>query len=117
VCEVLAASPSDAAQWGAGAAVFDKKKELGRHERLVVLGSEAMGEGHMAVSQLIHMAVIHVDILTTESAPHDKTRTIVTSVLGDHLCRKVWRGENEHRQATASDDGRATANTRRCTIM
>ncbi|CEM04382.1 unnamed protein product [Vitrella brassicaformis CCMP3155] len=53
VCELLAAPPSDATQWGAGAAVFDEKWSDGEgHERLVVLGSEAMGEGHMALIKL-----------------------------------------------------------------
>mmetsp|Transcript_42633 Transcript_42633/g.120930 ORF Transcript_42633/g.120930 Transcript_42633/m.120930 type:complete len:446 (-) Transcript_42633:1242-2579(-) len=100
VRELLAASPSDAAQWGAGAAVFDRKPRWSEgHERLVVLGSEAMGEGHMAVIRLVRdsgrTSDRSVEIFTTESAPHDKTRTAVMRMLGDHLGGKVWRGEWE----------------------
>mmetsp|Transcript_42630 Transcript_42630/g.120911 ORF Transcript_42630/g.120911 Transcript_42630/m.120911 type:complete len:451 (-) Transcript_42630:327-1679(-) len=102
VRELLAASPSDAAQWGAGAAVFDRKPRWSEgHERLVVLGSEAMGEGHMAVIRLVRdsgrTSDRSVEIFTTESAPHDKTCTVVMRVLGDQLGGKVWRQENEGR--------------------
>ncbi|CEM04374.1 unnamed protein product [Vitrella brassicaformis CCMP3155] len=128
VCELLTASASDAAQWGPGVAVFDKKWSDGaavRRHRLVVVGSEVMGEGHMAAINWLmdgeghqrlvvfgskamgdgHMAIIQladwgdcsrsVTIRTTESAPHDKTRTAVMRMLGDHLGGKVWRGEWE----------------------
>ncbi|CEM16511.1 unnamed protein product [Vitrella brassicaformis CCMP3155] len=89
----LAASHSDAAQWGA--AVFDKRREDGWHCRLVVVGSEVMGEGHMAVIRLTRTNGRHVEISTTESAPHDQTRTVVIRVLGDQLGGKVWRKEDE----------------------
>ncbi|CEM03542.1 unnamed protein product [Vitrella brassicaformis CCMP3155] len=89
----LTASHSDAAQWGA--AVFDQKWEDGWHRRLVVLGSEAMGEGHMAVIRLTRTNGRRVEIFTTESAPHDHTRTVVMRVLGDHLGGMVWRQEDE----------------------
>ncbi|CEL95845.1 unnamed protein product [Vitrella brassicaformis CCMP3155] len=98
VSELLAASPGDAAQWGAGATVFDVKRPDGKgHDRLVVLGSEAMGEGHMAVIWLIDWGDCcrSVYILTTESAPHDKTRTVVMRALGDQLGGKVWREERD----------------------
>jgi len=118
VCELLSAPPSDAAQWGAG--VFDKKRPCSDregHRRLMVLGIETMGDGHMAVIELIQLEFIrqsprYVVIWTTESAPHDKTCTVVMRVLGDHLGGKVWREENEEKEHR-----RATANTRRCTIM
>ncbi|CEM04363.1 unnamed protein product [Vitrella brassicaformis CCMP3155] len=114
VCELLAVPPSDVAQRGAGAGVFDEKWPWsGRdgHHRLVVLGSGAMGDGHMAVIQLefLQQSPGCVIIYTTESAPHDQARTVVMRVLRDHLGRKVWRGEIEWRQASA--------NTRRCTVM
>ncbi|CEM28288.1 unnamed protein product [Vitrella brassicaformis CCMP3155] len=95
VDDLLAASPSDAAQWGAGAAVFDNKSSgWVRHDRLVVLGSEAMGEGNnMAFIQLLAYEGYgrRVLISTTESAPHDETRAVVMRVLGEHLGGMVWR--------------------------
>ncbi|CEM16515.1 unnamed protein product [Vitrella brassicaformis CCMP3155] len=99
--KLLAAPLSDAAQWGA--TVFDEKKESGWHCQLVVFGSEAMGEGHMAVIRLTEHWPIdwgsgrHVDISTTEPSPHAQTRTVVMRVLGDQLGGKVWRQENEGR--------------------
>ncbi|CEM18803.1 unnamed protein product [Vitrella brassicaformis CCMP3155] len=101
VGELQAASPSDAAQWGAGAAVFNEMMEgwRGWHCRLVVLGSEAMGEGHMAVIRLVRdsgrTSDRSVEIFTTESAPHDHTRTVVMRVLGDHLGGNVWDEQHE----------------------
>ncbi|CEL95843.1 unnamed protein product [Vitrella brassicaformis CCMP3155] len=121
---LLAASPSKVAQRGAGAFVFDEKfsarvvrqgdpssvpdgKIESRHRRLVVLGSGAMGEGHMAVIWLSDREGYYfrdVSIYSTEPAPHDKTRTVVMRVLGDQLGGKVWREEretDEAREATA----------------
>ncbi|CEM03532.1 unnamed protein product [Vitrella brassicaformis CCMP3155] len=103
VSELLAAPPSDVAQWGA--TVFDKRP--GWHYRLVVFGSEAMGEGDMAVIELTASGDLTdsgdwtmgawrlVHIYTTESAPHDQTRSVVMRVLGDHLGGMVWRRERE----------------------
>ncbi|CEM18822.1 unnamed protein product [Vitrella brassicaformis CCMP3155] len=94
VGRLLAVSPSDAAQWGAGAAVFDEKREDGRHYRLVVFGSEAMGEGHMAVIEM-HRGRdwwdCSVSIYTTESAPRHCTHTAVMRVLGDQLGARLLR--------------------------
>ncbi|CEM38665.1 unnamed protein product [Vitrella brassicaformis CCMP3155] len=101
VGELLAASPTDAAQWGAEAAVFDEKRDDRWHRRLVMLGSEAMSEGHMAVIRLVRDMGRGDDrcviVSTTESAPHNQTRTVVMEVLGDQLGGKVWRQENEGR--------------------
>jgi len=99
---VLVAPPSDEAHWGAGA--VDRKChswERSSQWRLVVLGSEAMSEGHMAVIQLCEWGNYWVDIFTTEPAPHDKTCTVVMRVLGDQLGGMVWREENEDREGTA----------------
>jgi len=92
VGELLAAPPSDAAQWGA--AVFDKRP--GWHYRLVVFGSEAMGEGNLAVIELVGWENgRYVIVFTTESAPFAQTRTVAMRVLGNQLEGKVWRRENE----------------------
>ncbi|CEL95841.1 unnamed protein product [Vitrella brassicaformis CCMP3155] len=92
VRELLAASPSDAAQWGAGATVFDRKDGYERHYRLVVLGSEAVGEGHMAVIWLSDREGHSKDVIihSTEPAPHDRTRDIVMRGLGPHLGGIAW---------------------------
>ncbi|CEM07774.1 unnamed protein product [Vitrella brassicaformis CCMP3155] len=119
VCELLAAPPSDAAQWGAGAAVFDRKWQVWVrpwHERLVVLGSEVMGEGLMALVRLTDSGLhsVHVDIFTNEPTvahdqggyvsiwstdspriPYTSTHSAVMSVLGDHLGGMVWRKEQQ----------------------
>ncbi|CEM18437.1 unnamed protein product [Vitrella brassicaformis CCMP3155] len=92
VSELLAASPSDAGQWGA--TVVDTKRESGWRYRLVVLGSEAMGEGQVAAVLLADGVGDYrsVEIFTTESAPHDQTRTVVMRVLGFRLGNTVlWR--------------------------
>ncbi|CEL97372.1 unnamed protein product [Vitrella brassicaformis CCMP3155] len=86
--ELLAASHSDVAHWRA--AVFDKKREDGWHCRLVVFGSETMGEGQMTLIRLTEHwpdwgQDRYVEIETTESAPHDQTLTVVMRVLGDQL--------------------------------
>ncbi|CEM38887.1 unnamed protein product [Vitrella brassicaformis CCMP3155] len=97
VCELLAASPSDETQWGAGAIVFDKQySDGGGQVRRVVFGSEVIGEGHMVAIQLCEWGHSR-DVITysTESAPHDKTRNVVMRVMGEHLEGKVWRGERE----------------------
>jgi len=109
VVAVLAASPSDEAQWGAGAAVFDKRlpdvNGVVRHHRLVVLGSEAVGKGRLALIWLSdHKFPSDVSVYTTEWFPHDKTRNAVMRMLGDQLGGKMWRKEdevNEDRQVTA----------------
>ncbi|CEL93174.1 unnamed protein product [Vitrella brassicaformis CCMP3155] len=104
VCDLLAASPSSAAQWGAGAAVFDKKKGGdGHHDRLVVCDSEAMGERQMAIIRLgeeagsgkFRYVSIYTTVYAPQYAPHEQTRTTVMRALGDHLGGKVWRGEDE----------------------
>ena len=91
VSELLSFSSGIAAQ---GAAVVDTVRGNRWRCRLVVLGSEAMGEGHMAVIRLTRTngrpVEIFVNISTTESAPHDQTRTVVMRVLGDQLGGKVW---------------------------
>ncbi|CEM07772.1 unnamed protein product [Vitrella brassicaformis CCMP3155] len=97
VYQLLAAPPSDAAQWGKGMAVFDKKYKDRWHLRLVVLGSEAVGEGHTAGIQLADWGdERRVNVYTTESAPHDRTRNAVMRVLGRQLGDKVWREESEY---------------------
>ncbi|CEM06508.1 unnamed protein product [Vitrella brassicaformis CCMP3155] len=106
VDELLAASPSDAAQWGAGVAIFDGKRPDGKglsHCRWVVLGSEVMGEGHMAVIELVDWWGYSRDVIiySTEPAPHAQTRNVVMRMLGAQLGGVVWRGEHEARQATA----------------
>ncbi|CEM22655.1 unnamed protein product [Vitrella brassicaformis CCMP3155] len=99
VGELLAAPQSGAAQWEA--AVFDSKvMEDGRRYRGMVLGSEAMGERQAAAILLTaefmgERDYRSVNIYTTESAPHDQTRTVVMRVLGDQLGGKVWRREHE----------------------
>uniref|UniRef100_A0A7S1KHX9 Uncharacterized protein n=2 Tax=Vitrella brassicaformis TaxID=1169539 RepID=A0A7S1KHX9_9ALVE len=110
VCELLSAPPSDAAQWGAGATVFDVKRPDGKgHDRLVVLGSEAMGEGHMAV---IVLRESRVRIYATESAPRDKMYATVMRILGDELGTMVW-----HHDRNWLSSLEVSPNTSRCTIM
>ncbi|CEM35777.1 unnamed protein product [Vitrella brassicaformis CCMP3155] len=128
VGKLLATSSSKVAQRGAGAAVFDKKwsarvvrkgdpssvpdgKIESHHRRLVVFGSEAMGERHMAIIWLSDRECYYprdVFIYSTEPAPHGKTRTVVMRVLGEHLEGKVWQLERE-----VDEDRQATA----CTVM
>mmetsp|Transcript_35442 Transcript_35442/g.101859 ORF Transcript_35442/g.101859 Transcript_35442/m.101859 type:complete len:384 (+) Transcript_35442:280-1431(+) len=124
--DLMAAPPSDAAQWGPGVAVFDSKRPplgrkwppLGRvqHNRLVVLGSEAMGDGLMALVRLTDSGrhSVDVDIFTNEPTvahdqggyvsiwstdspriPYTSTHSAVMSVLGDHLGGMVWRKEQQ----------------------
>ncbi|CEM29835.1 unnamed protein product [Vitrella brassicaformis CCMP3155] len=99
VRELLAAPQSDAAQWGSGAAVFDRKWQVWArpwHERLVVLGSEVMGQGNMAAIRVEDWGDLRsVRVFTTESAPDDRTRTTVMRVLGRQLGGKAWRMEDE----------------------
>ncbi|CEM07770.1 unnamed protein product [Vitrella brassicaformis CCMP3155] len=102
VCQLLAISASDVAQvggWPRGVAVFDKERPDGaavRHDRLVVVGSEVMGEGHMAVIRVEDWGSRRdVDICTTEAAPYDKTRRVVMDNLGEHLGGKMWAEEIE----------------------
>jgi len=63
-----------------------------RHRRLVVLGSGAMGEGHMAVIWLSDREGHSKDVIihSTEPAPHDRTRDIVMRGLGPHLGGIAW---------------------------
>ncbi|CEL95880.1 unnamed protein product [Vitrella brassicaformis CCMP3155] len=110
VWELLAASPSDETQWAAGATVFEKPLISGGCDRLVVFGSEVMGDGHMALIKLVDREIRRdIFIYTTESGPHDHTRTVVTRVLGEQVWDMEWSWE--------VDDGRATANKCRCTVM
>ncbi|CEM29838.1 unnamed protein product [Vitrella brassicaformis CCMP3155] len=98
VNELLMASHNNngVAQWGPGVTIFDKKREGARHERLVVLGSEAIDEGKMAAIWLARERgdgdddARKIVIFTTESAPHDRTRVAVMGVLGDDLGDTVW---------------------------
>mmetsp|Transcript_16042 Transcript_16042/g.38279 ORF Transcript_16042/g.38279 Transcript_16042/m.38279 type:complete len:387 (-) Transcript_16042:137-1297(-) len=78
-------------QWGGRAAVFDKRREEGgvNHTRLVVLGSEVLGEGHIAAIVVEREGRLsgggheyRVDVYTSELQPHDRTRSAMTEVLG-----------------------------------
>ncbi|CEL96687.1 unnamed protein product [Vitrella brassicaformis CCMP3155] len=98
VGDLLAASQSDAAQWGA--VILDTKREGGWSCRLVVVGSEAMGEGNMVAIRLGHGVGGYrcVEIFTNEwpsSQSHDQTRSVVMRVLGDQLGGKVWDEQDE----------------------
>ncbi|CEM36227.1 unnamed protein product [Vitrella brassicaformis CCMP3155] len=107
---LLAASPGNAAKWGAGVAVFDRMDDEKRHEqRLVVLGSEVLGEGHMAV---IVLRESRVRIYATESAPRDKMYATVMRILGDELGTMVW-----HHDRNWLSSLEVSPNTSRCTIM
>mmetsp|Transcript_41320 Transcript_41320/g.117361 ORF Transcript_41320/g.117361 Transcript_41320/m.117361 type:complete len:161 (+) Transcript_41320:376-858(+) len=104
VRELLTASPScsGGGQWGAGGAVYDKKNEWATwHDRLVVLGSEAVGEGQMAMITLeacqTTWPCMYVWVWATEPAPYERTRSALMGVLGGYLGGMVWRLERESR--------------------